>query len=122
MDSSGLRILKVITTSRVPLGVNGEALFRVPSLTFPSERQAQEAPDFLGFEAVRLFVERGRAARHDFQLTPANTVPVLQICRRLDGIPLALELAAARMHHLSVEQIAARLDQAFAFLRIRRIQ
>ena len=113
---SHLPRLKIITTSRVPLGINGEALFRVPSLTFPSERQAQEAPDFLAFEAVRLFVERARAARHDFQLTPANTLPVVQICQRLDGIPLAIELAAARARMLSVEQIAARLDRAFDLL------
>ena len=108
--------LKVIVSSREPLGINGEVIFRVPSLNCPQDLQPQAVESALDFEAVRLFVERARAVQTDFQLTPANAPWVAQICQWMDGIPLAIELAAARTRMLSVEQIAARLDQTFHLL------
>src|SRR6185503_744054 len=70
----------------------------------------------LTYEAVALFVERARSVRPSFTLTPENASAVVQVCRRLDGIPLAIELAAARIRALSVEQIVARLDDAYRLL------
>ena len=107
--------LKILTSSREPLGVTGEAVFRVPSLSFP-KADPQALDQIRGLEAVRLFIERAHAAQPDFQLEPNNAASVAQICRRLDGIPLAIELAASRVSGLDVEQIAARLDQSFRLL------
>ena len=70
----------------------------------------------MGYESVRLFVDRAQAALPGFAVTPANAAAVQEICRRLDGIPLAIELAAARVRVFSVEQIAARLDDRFRLL------
>jgi predicted ATPase/DNA-binding CsgD family transcriptional regulator len=107
--------LRLLATSREPLGVPGEATWRVPSLSFPVD--AQLSSDELGrFEAAQLFTERSRRARPGFTLTAANARPVAEICGRLDGIPLALELAAARMRVLSAEQIAAGLRDRFQLL------
>ncbi len=108
--------LKILATSRETLHVDGEAVFYVPSLTFPAEPGALAQVDNLEFEAVRLFVERARAGFPDFKLTPISTPAVEEVCRRLDGIPLAIELAAARTRMLTVAQIADRLDQAFQLL------
>ena len=94
--------ISVLATSREPLGVPGEVAWRVPSL----------APD----AAVALFAERARWAGGTFSLTPGNEATVAHLCRRLDGIPLALELAAARVGMLSVEEIAGRLDDRFRLL------
>jgi predicted ATPase/DNA-binding CsgD family transcriptional regulator len=107
--------LRVLVTSREPLGVPGEITWPVAPLptpddpAIPHERLAE-------IEAVRLFVERAQAALPGFALVPANAAAVAQICRRLDGLPLALELAAARVRVLSPEQIAARLDDRFQLL------
>jgi predicted ATPase/DNA-binding CsgD family transcriptional regulator len=107
--------LRVLATSREPLGVPGEATWRVPSLSFPEGAQA--SGEELGrFEAVQLFTERSRRARPGFALTAANAGPVAEICGRLDGIPLALELAAARMRVLSAGQIADGLRDRFQLL------
>jgi len=107
--------LRLLATSREPLGVPGEVTWRVPSLSFPVD--AQLSRDELGrFEAVQLFTERSRRARPGFTLTAANAHSVAEICGRLDGIPLALELAAARMRVLSAEQIAAGLRDRFQLL------
>ena len=107
--------LRLLATSREPLGVPGEVTWRVPSLSFPVD--AQLSRDELGrFEAVQLFTERSRRARPGFTLTVANARSVAEICGRLDGIPLALELAAARMRVLSAEQIAAGLRDRFQLL------
>ncbi len=108
--------VKMLLSSREPLGVTGEAIFRVPSLTFPQIVQIPSLNLLQDYEAVSLFLERGQAALPDFQLTQYNASFVAQICSRLDGIPLAIELAAARVSSLDVEQIAARLDQAFHLL------
>ena len=112
--------LAVLATSREPLGVAGETAWRVPSLAFPNERLPTvgtgDAADLDQFEAVRLFVERAQAARPGFALTPDNWPAITRICRRLDGIPLALELSAARVTALTIEQIADRLDDRFRLL------
>jgi non-specific serine/threonine protein kinase len=107
--------VQVLATSREALGIAGEVCWRVPSLAVPSEGNAML--DVLGpSECVRLFVERARAALPGFTLTSQNAPTVGQICRRLDGIPLAIELAATRVKGLSVEQIANRLDRRFRLL------
>jgi len=104
--------LQLLATSREALGIEGEAAVRVPSLSLPGPAGAP--PD--DSEAVQLFVDRAAAALPGFALTAENAGPITQICRRLDGIALAIELAAARVKLLSVDQIAARLDDAFRLL------
>ena len=111
--SPGLRIL---ATSREALGIAGETTWRVPSLLLPDPRQLPTADRLLAFEAVRLFIERAVAAAPGFTITNANAPAVVQICQRLDGIPLAIELAAVRVKVLTPEQIAARLDDRFRLL------
>jgi len=107
--------IKIIASSREALGINGESVYRVPSLSLPDQaaasREALEA-----YESIQLFVERARSANPKFDLTEKNADSVAQICRRLDGIPLALELAAARVTVFTAEQIAARLDDRFKLL------
>jgi predicted ATPase len=99
--------VQVIATSREILNIPGEVRFRVPSLSVSNEADA---------ESVKLFVDRARTIFPAFDLTKDNVPHVAQICRRLDGIPLAIELAAARMTVLSVQQIAARLEHSFQLL------
>jgi predicted ATPase/class 3 adenylate cyclase len=108
-------LLRVVATSREGLAIPGETVRPVPSLSLPDPEAA--APDELPqYEAVRLFVERAIAAVPDFRITDRNATAIAQICRRLDGVPLAIELAAARVRALPVEQIAARLDDRFRLL------
>jgi predicted ATPase/DNA-binding CsgD family transcriptional regulator len=110
--------LRILATSREPLGVPGEVTWRVPSLSLPpGESPAGDVAAVAQSEAVRLFVERARAAAPGFALQPGNADAIAQICRRLDGMPLAIELAAARVNVLTVEQIAERLDDRFHLLR-----
>lgn len=106
--------LRILTTSRQPLGLPGEAVYRVPALPLPSHGLDEGLP--IPSAAVELFVERARAAEASFALTPRNAAAVVQVCRRLDGIPLAIELAAARVGSLPVELIARRLDADFGLL------
>ncbi|TDQ53812.1 helix-turn-helix transcriptional regulator [Actinorugispora endophytica] len=101
-----------LVTSREPARAPGEAVWRVPPLAVP--RPDQDDP--CGAEAVRLFVDRARASAHDFTATPERLEVIAEICRRLDGIPLGIELAAARVRLLSVTQIAARLGDRFTVL------
>jgi len=108
--------LRILATSREALGVPGEVLFSVPPLSLPDPRRLQDVEGLTRYEAVRLFSERARAVRPDFEITGGNAMAVAQICYRLDGMPLAIELAAARVRGLSVEQISSRLDDAFALL------
>jgi predicted ATPase len=115
--------LKVLATSREALRIAGESMYQVPSLAFPGRRDDRQAPSTTSdatriaqYEAVRLFIDRALVVAPDFALTDMNAPAVAQICRRLDGIPLAIELAAARVRSLSVEQIAARLDNQFQLL------
>lgn len=106
--------VKVLATSRQSLGVPGEIQYQVPTLTLPG---AYETTDRIQeFEAVRLFVERARLVRGDFSLTPDNAPSILRICSRVDGIPLAIELAAARLNMFSAVEIAARLESSFGLL------
>ena len=107
--------LKIIASSREALGINGETVYRVPSLSLPEQHEVTEDAA-MGYEAVQLFMERASDANPNFRLTDENAPSVAQICLRLDGIPLALELAAARIRVLSVEQIAERLDDCFRLL------
>ncbi len=107
--------LRVLATSREGLAIDGEAVFPVPSLSVPDPETATSA-DLPRYEAVRLFIERATSAASGFRITDENAAAVAQICRRLDGVPLAIELAAARVRALPVEQIAARLDDRFRLL------
>jgi predicted ATPase/DNA-binding CsgD family transcriptional regulator len=107
--------LKLLATSREALGIGAEQVWLVPPLSFPSS--AHPSLQQLTYsEAIRLFVERAQAVKPDFSLTDKNAPPILQICQRLGGIPLAIELAATRVKVLAVEQIAARLDDRFNLL------
>jgi predicted ATPase len=108
--------LKVLVTSRVPLHVRGEQEYPVPPLSLP-DPQCPPGPEQLdGYEAVRLFRERAQAVRPDFAVTEANAAAVAEICHRLDGLPLAIELAAARIRILSPEAILARLQSRLTLL------
>ncbi len=106
--------VQILATSREALNIAGEMVWRVPSLGLPNSIAAPDV--LLRWEGIGLFVERAAAVSPDFRLTSANAKAVLQICRRLDGIPLAIELAAARLRALSVEQIAGRLNDRFKLL------
>ena len=117
------RDLRILATSREVLGIIGEVAWSVPPLSLPSQHPwtnpagGQEAVDYYeGFESVQLFVDRAKAVYQPFQLTSENGPWVAEICRHLDGMPLAIELAAARVRDLSVQQIAHRLDERFRFL------
>lgn len=109
-------VLHVLATSREPLGCAGEAVWSVPSFAVPAVDAVLNVADLTGFGAVRLFVDRAAAAQPGFALSELNVGAVVEICRRLDGIPLALELAAARIRGLSIDEIAARLDARFQLL------
>ena len=109
--------LAILATSREPLGLPGEVVFRVPSLDIPDPEQGLAPDELLGFEAVRLLVDRARAADPDFVLDESNALDIARICFRLDGLPLALELAAGRLGALGPEVIAERLDDRFRVLR-----
>ena len=117
--------LQILVSSREGLGITGEIAYRVPSLGLPSSQQNQaqtqaqisEMRETLWeCESIRLFQEKAQSIDPNFALTPENIATVAQICQRLDGIPLALELAAARVRSLSVEQISERLDDRFRLL------
>lgn len=108
--------LKILATSREALGIAGETPYRVPSLTTPNPAYLPPLEQLEAIDSIHLFLERAENAKSDFRLTRENASPVAQICARLDGIPLAIELAAARVKVLSPEQIASRLDDRFRLL------
>ena len=108
--------LALLATSREPLAIGGEAVLRVPPLGLPDATQPVTRASLLHYDAVHLFVERAHAVEPSFQLTASNAGAVVEICRRLDGIPLALELASARVNVLTVQEIAARLNDGFTLL------
>jgi predicted ATPase/DNA-binding SARP family transcriptional activator/Tfp pilus assembly protein PilF len=109
--------LQIMATSREALGVRGETLFPVPALSMPSAEKPLPTPKVLQqYEAISLFVERAQALVLGFALNKQNAQAIVRICHRLDGLPLAIELAAARVTSLSVEQIVARLDDRFRLL------
>ena len=108
--------LTVIATSREALGVPGELIWHVPSLSMPDVNQIRSVEALSQYEAVQLFIERAILAQPQFEVTNENAPAVAQICFRLDGIPLAIELAAARVRALGVDQIQKRLDDRFRLL------
>jgi predicted ATPase len=108
--------LRILATSREALGLMGEQTYRVPSLSLPDARQLPPLERLQEFEAVQLFTDRARLSQASFAVTAANAASVVQVCQRLDGIPLAIELAAARVNALPVEKIAGRLDDRFRLL------
>jgi predicted ATPase/class 3 adenylate cyclase len=108
--------LKILATSREGLGIAGELTYRVPSLSIPDLKNLPSAENLSQYEAVRLFIERAIFSQPTFAVTNRNAPAVAQVCHRLDGIPLAIELAAARVKSLPVEQIAKRLDDRFRLL------
>jgi predicted ATPase/DNA-binding CsgD family transcriptional regulator len=108
--------LKVTTTSREPLGVAGETAWRVPSMSLPEEDSYSAPADIARYDAVRLFLERAEKARPNFKVTEENAPHIVEICRRLDGIPLAIELAAARARLLDPQQIVEALADRFRLL------
>ncbi|MDG3017213.1 ATP-binding protein, partial [Speluncibacter jeojiensis] len=108
--------LHVLTTSREPLGLGGETVIRVSPLTTPDPEAAPSLRSATRSDAVALFAERAAAAVPGFELTESNTAVVAQICERLDGLPLAIELAAARLRALSPEQILERLTDRYKLL------
>ncbi|HET9000843.1 MAG TPA: adenylate/guanylate cyclase domain-containing protein [bacterium] len=108
--------LIILATSREALGVTGETTWRVTSLSLPDPERLPPLDQFTEYEAIRLFVDRAVATAPQFAVTNRNALAIAQICHRLDGIPLAIELAAARVKVLAVEQIASRLDDRFRLL------
>jgi predicted ATPase len=108
--------LTVLVSSREALGIKGEFLYPVPSLSLPDIKHLPVIEQLSQYEAVRLFIDRAALVSPHFDLDQSNATFIAQICYRLDGIPLAIELAAARVRLLSVEQIAKRLDDRFRFL------
>ena len=108
--------LKILATSTEVLGLFNELIWQVPSLPLPEKQGPLSLLDFKEFASIELFDERASTAKPGFLLDERNVSSVAQICRRLDGIPLAIELAAARVKVLSVDEIAARLDDCFSLL------
>ena len=107
----------LVATSRTPLGVPGETDWRVPPLSLPPPERRRDTLEAVGqFDAVRLFIERARKARPNFAVTNDTAPAVAEICTELDGLPLAIELAAARVRMMSIEQIAAGLGDRFHLL------
>jgi predicted ATPase/DNA-binding XRE family transcriptional regulator len=106
--------LKILATSREPLGIAGEAIYRVPSLGLPHHEQG--LGEIQEFEAVRLFEDRAQLVQTDFSVTQENALFIAQICSRLDGIPLAIELAAAKAGAFSTREIAEQLETSFNLL------
>ncbi len=108
--------VRILATSREPLGISGEPAYRVPSLSLPRPDSVFTLNDLARYEALRLFLDRASVSQPEFRVTTRNLPATVQVCSRLDGIPLAIELAAARVRVLTVEQIAARLDDRFGLL------
>jgi len=117
---SGVAGVTILATSREPLGVAGERVHRVEPLSSPEPSSELTATEAATYPAVQLFVERVTAIVEDFALTDANAPLVVATCRKLDGLPLAIEFAAPRVEVLGVEGLAARLDDSLPILRSRR--
>ena len=108
--------LTLLVTSREPLLIDGEVILRIAALSLPDPSQPLDLVNFLRYDAPRLFVERAQAADPSFRLTDGNAEAVAEICRHLDGLPLALELAAVRVRGMGVVDLLKRLDQRFQLL------
>jgi hypothetical protein len=111
------RLTRILATSREALGIPGESIYRVPPLPTPNPQESIEIKQIEKYAAVRLFIDRAMQSLSTFQVTNANAPAIAQICYRLDGIPLAIELAAVRVKTLSVEKITERLDNRFLLLK-----
>ena len=107
---------RIMASSREALGIAGETAYRVPSLPTPNPKEQLNLEQLQECDSARLFIERATQTLTTFKVTNATVLPLTQICYRLDGIPLAIELAAARVKVLSIEQIAERLDDRFRLL------
>jgi predicted ATPase/DNA-binding CsgD family transcriptional regulator len=108
--------VRILASSREPLGIAGEAVFSVPSLSFPDPDHLPPIDQMTDYMAISLFVDRARLVRPDYQVAAHNAAALGRICQRLDGLPLAIEMAAARLNILNADQLAARLDDAFRLL------
>jgi predicted ATPase len=108
--------LKLMVTSRAVLRIRAEHEFAVPPLSFPDTKQLSDLPVLSHYEAIALFIQRTQAVKPDFQLTDANAPIVVEMAACLDGLPLTIELAAARMKLLSPETLLARLSQRLQIL------
>ena len=109
--------VRILTTSREMLGIAGESVWRVPALQAPELTASLELPELADYEAVQLFVDRAKLVVPSFALNSDNAAAVQQICARLEGIPLALELAVAQLKVMSAEEIAARLNDHLRLLK-----
>jgi predicted ATPase len=108
--------LKILSTSREPLGVGGETVLDVSPLPLPDDDRVSSPEALVQYDAIRLFVERARAAWPQFEVTPSNAAEVSALCRHLDGLPLALELAAGRLRAFTVGQILEQIGGRFRLL------
>ena len=108
--------MKVISTSREPFNIQGETLYRIPPLSMPDNIKKESFESLSGYESVKLFLERATSINPNFKLTEENIYSVAELCKKLDGIPLAIELASKRVNVLSVEKILERLDDRFKLL------
>jgi predicted ATPase len=108
--------VRILATSREPLAISGEAIFPAPPLPAPRSADQQSVAELGGYESVALFTARAAAVRPGFELTAENAAAVAEICQRLDGLPLAIELAAARVRVLAPQQIRDRLADRFGLL------
>ena len=108
--------VRILATSREPLSVPGEQVWGLRSLTMPADAEPDDLDELAAADSVRLFVERARASRPEFALDAGNASAVAEVCRRLDGMPLAIELAAARVLTMQPAEIASRLDERFRLL------
>ena len=113
---AGCPLLKIVVTSRMRLQVRAEREFVVPPLAVPALKHPPDAKSLSHYEAVSLFIERAQATKPDFSVTNANAPAVAAICAHLDGLPLAIELAAARVKHFSPQTLLARLQQGLSVL------
>jgi predicted ATPase/class 3 adenylate cyclase len=108
--------LKIIASSRESLRISGEKVFHVPVLSIPDKLEFHTVDSVRGFEAVQLFIDRASSMRHDFKITNENASAIVQLCHHLDGIPLAIELAAARIKVMTVEKILENISNRFRLL------
>jgi class 3 adenylate cyclase len=108
--------LRILATSQEAMGVPGESAWRIPTLSSPDRTRGLTAEDIARYEAVQLFVDRAASGHRGFAVNDRNAADVAEICRRLDGVPLAIELAAARLRVLSPQDILARLEDRFRLL------
>lgn len=108
--------ITLLATSRERLGIIGEQTYRVPSLSLPESKADQNASNLAQYESVRLFIDRARLHDNEFEVSNSNAPALASICNRLDGIPMAIELAAARVRSLTLDDINDKLDQRFRLL------